>query len=97
MAWSAYNIKIPYTVLAGRKDVEETIRITKELLENIHTLGGVSKSFLYEHLQYKSIEPSFCDRVKKELLACMKDKDSFAYMEGCEEWERMMQEVETTS
>lgn len=75
---------------AGRKDVEETVRITKELLENIHTLGGFTKSFLYEHLHYKPIEPSFCDRMKKELLACMKDKDSFAYMEGCEEWERMM-------
>lgn len=82
---------------ASRKDVEETVRIAKELLENIHTLGGFSKSFLYEHLHYKPVEQSFCDRVKKRLFACMRDKDSFAYMEGCEEWERMMQGVETTS
>ncbi len=80
---------------AGRKDAAETVRIMKELLDNIHTLGGFTKSFLYEHLHYKPIEPSFCERVKKELLACMKDKEGFAYMEGCEEWEQMMQEAGT--
>ncbi len=68
----------------------------KELFDNIHTLGGFTKSFLYEHLHYKPIEPSFCERVKKELLACMKDKEGFAYMKGCEEWEQMMQEAGTT-
>ena len=81
---------------AGRKDATETVRIMKELLDNIHTLGGFTKSFLYEPLHYKPIEPSFCERVKKELLACMKDKEGFAYMKGCEEWEQMMQEAGTT-
>lgn len=81
---------------AGRKDVAETVRIMKELLANIHTLGGFTKSFLYEHLHYKPVDGAFCERVKKELVGCMKDREGFAYMEGCDEWERMIQEAETT-
>lgn len=77
---------------AAQKDVRETMRVAKEMLDNIETLGGFVHSFLYEHLNRKPLEQSVYDKVKKDLLGCFQDEEkTFAYMKECEEWKQVIQ------
>ena len=94
-----YNEMVGYLdFAAAQKDVGETIRIVKDMMSGIETIGSFTDSFLYEHLNHKPVEQSFYDKLRKSLLDNFKNNEELAYMKGCDEWERMMQEfkVETT-
>ena len=82
-----------------QKNVEETIQIIKEMMSNIETIGDCAKSFLYEHLKFGQREEPFYDKIKGNLLNCLENDESLAYMKENDAWEHMMKAfgVETTS
>lgn len=83
----------------SQKNVEETIQIIKEIMSNIETIEDYAKSFLFEHLGLKQPKQSFYDKIRKNLLDCLENDESLAYMRESDAWERMMKElsVETTA
>lgn len=83
----------------GQKNVEETLQIIEEMMSNIETIEDYAKSFLYEHLGHKQLEQSFYDKIKKNLLDCLENDESLAYMREGDTWERVLKAfgVETTS
>lgn len=83
----------------GQKNVEETLQIIEEMMSNIETIEDYAKSFLYEHLGYKQLEQSFYDKIKRNLLDCLENDESLAYMREGDVWERVLKAfgVETTS
>lgn len=76
---------------AAQKDVAQTIKVVKELMSNIETIGDFKNSFLYGHLAYKPQEQSFYDKLRKDLLDNFRKDEGLAYMKDCEEWERVLQ------
>ena len=83
-----YRQYAPFIDLAvHEKDVEETKRLIRLLIENSHSLTTFTQSPLYTHLPQKSMEPAFVERVKAGLIRSFTDKKDFAYMQGDAYWE----------
>ncbi len=79
----------------SQKNVGETIQTLREMLSNIETIEDYAKTFLFEHLDFRQLEQSFYNKIKKNLLDALKNDESLAYMKGCDEWEHMIEELET--
>lgn len=88
-----YNeISVGLDVAAWEKDVKWTAHIMREILESVDTISDFAYSKLYRHMKLKSVAPSFIADVKKELLKSL-DDDTFDYMEGNEEWEKLKKDT----
>ena len=84
-----YNeISVGLDVAAWEKDVECTARIMREILKSVDTIGDFTYSKLYQHMYLKSVAPSFTSELKKELLKSLND-ETFDYMNGNEEWNKL--------
>lgn len=64
------------------KDVEETARVMKAIIDNVETIAAFSESQLFVHLKKKTAEPALYSQVKANLINCFKDEDEFGYMKG---------------
>lgn len=78
----------------SQKNVGETIQILREILSSVETIGGCATSVLFEHLELRQSEQSFYNKIKKNLLDALKNDESLAFMKGCEEWERVLEQLE---
>ena len=88
-----YNeVCIALDIAAWKKDVEWTAHIMREILESVDTISDFAYSKLYRHMKLKSVAPSFIAEVKKELLKSLND-ETFDYMNGNEEWEKLKKDT----
>ncbi len=76
-------------VAVHEKNAEETERLMRQLIENIHSLTAFIQSPLYAHLPQKPVEPAFVERVKADLISSFTDEKDFAYMQGNAYWESL--------
>ena len=60
----------------------------REILDSIGTIGDFVKSKLYQHMVLKSMDPNFSAGLKQELLKSLGD-ETFCYMQGNEDWEKL--------
>lgn len=75
---------------ALEKDVEETERIMRTLLEDYDTLLDFTRSNLYRHICTTSQSmPAFTERMKKVLAKGFADEETFGYMRGNAFWENV--------
>ncbi len=79
-------------VAAWEKDVAWTAQLMREILDSIGTIGDFTKSKLYQHMALKTVDPDFSAVVKRELLKSLGD-ESFNYMQGNEDWEKLKSDV----
>lgn len=79
-------------VAAWEKDVEWTAQLMQEILDSIGTIGDFTKSMLYQHMALKTVDSNFSDGLKRELLNSLGD-ESFNYMQGNEDWEKLKSDV----
>ena len=78
---------------ALEKDVEETARIMRILLEDYDTLMDFTRSSLYRHIcSTPKPMPAFAGRVKKTLAKGFVDEETFGYMRDNAFWEKLRQE-----
>lgn len=88
-----------YTEISGmleltcaEKDVEETLRVARELLQNIDTVDDFQRSGLYRHLEFQAIDGKTYGKLKATLLNAFRNEESLAFMRGNAEWEAMLAE-----
>ena len=65
-------------------------KIMREILEALNHIGDFSQSRLYQHMNFKEIDPGFVDRLRKSLIDEMRD-ESYSYMRGNELWEEIQE------
>ena len=75
-------------VAAWEKDVAWTAQLMRDILDSIETIGDFTKSKLYQHMVLKTVDPAFSAGLKQELLKSLGD-ETFNYMQGNEEWEKL--------
>lgn len=86
----AYQENSPALDLAVyEKDVEETARVMKAIIDNVETIAAFSESQLFVHLKKKTAEPALYSQVKANLINCFKDEDEFGYMKGNAFWDSL--------
>ena len=74
------------------KDIEWTAQLIQEILDSIGTIGDFTKSKLYQHMALKTVDSNFSASLKRELLKSLED-ESFHYMQGNEDWEKLKSDV----
>ena len=79
-------------VATWEKDIEWTAQLIQELLDSIGTIGDFTKSKLYQHMALKTVDSNFSASIKRELLKSLED-ESFNYMQGNEDWEKLKSDV----
>ena len=79
-------------VAAWEKDIEWTAQLIQEILDSIGTIGDFTKSKLYQHMALKTVDSNFSASLKRELLKSLED-ESFHYMQGNEDWEKLKSDV----
>ena len=79
-------------VAAWEKDIEWTAQLIQEILDSIGTIGDFTKSKLYQHMALKTVDSNFSASLKRELLKSLED-ESFNYMQGNEDWEKLKSDV----
>ena len=72
------------------KDIKSTLAIVKILLDSIKSMMDYTKSFMYSHMEFKELDPSFYPKLRERLLECFNDKETFGYMEGNDEWKNLV-------
>ena len=75
-------------VAAWEKDVAWTAQLMRDILDSIETIGDFTKSKLYQHMVLKTVDSAFSAGLKQELLKSLGD-ETFNYMQGNEEWEKL--------
>ena len=79
-------------VAAWEKDIEWTAQLMQEILDSIGTISAFTKSKLYQHMALKTVDSNFSASLKRELLKSLED-ESFNYMQGNEDWEKLKSDV----
>lgn len=74
----------------GDKNVNLTLNVVKQMINNVDTVLDFEKSPLYRHMQFSDVEPSFCKGLESKLLELFRDEETFGYMKGNDEWERII-------
>lgn len=87
----------PYYEVCGRLDLAVLERDEKTVLETAcRMLDSAEKicdfrySKLYRHMSFKPIEETFVKEMKKNLLKCFDDTESYGFMQNSEEWKKML-------
>lgn len=69
------------------KDIDRTIEIMEEMLEQLDTITGFSQSNLYEHMKFSDIRPEFLTQIKKDLIEAFTDSETYGYMVDNKRWQ----------
>ena len=78
-------------VAVWEKNIEWTAQLMREILNSIGTMGDFTKSKLYQHMALKTVDADFSAGLKRELLKSL-GEETYAYMQGNEEWEKLKRE-----
>lgn len=73
----------------SQQDIELTIETMKKMMLTSHTLGDFSKSFLYQHLDFKEVSIELKERAQQNLKNLLTDSETFSYMSSSTEWEKL--------
>lgn len=77
-------------VVCAEKNIEETYRVAKQLLESIDSLCDFQKSGLYRHMKFTKPDRSFVEGYQEKLWDLFRDEESFGYMKGYADWEALI-------
>lgn len=79
-------------IVCAEKDIAETYQVVEQLLKSVDALCDFQKSSLFQHLKFSKPNGSFTEDLKENLLDGFRDEESFGYMKGNEEWEKLIGE-----
>lgn len=79
-------------LLVQGKDVEGTITWMENVLGSAETIWDFTKSPLYEHMTFKTVNPDFAKEMIANLKNSMKDEETYGYLAGNERWEKLTKE-----
>ena len=79
-------------LLIKEKDVDGTIAWMEDVLGNVETLWDFTKSPMYEHMTFKTVDPQFVKDIITNLKDSMKDEETYGYLAGNERWKNLIKE-----
>ena len=91
MRWeNTMNVQPCLMLWWQNKNVEDTFKVIKQLLENVDTICDFQKSRLYKHIKFQDVENPYAEEMKKELIAGFQNEEDFAYMKGYKPWKKLL-------
>lgn len=71
------------------KDEETVVQIMEEMLSSADSIYDFSKSPLYEHMEFKEARVEFLEGLKKDLLDCFRDEESYGFLKENKRWQEL--------
>lgn len=75
---------------AYKKDVRLTLHIAKAILDSLPSMSCFTESPMFSHMKFKDADPEFYSGLREKLLELFRDKETFGYMDGCDEWQEIV-------
>lgn len=71
---------------------EELYHVAKEMLESMDHIDRFSESKLYQHMKFKSMDPSFIEEMRTNLIRFFLDESQFSFIKNKDRWRRLIQD-----
>lgn len=75
---------------AIEKDTETVITTMKEMLTGMEQISSFCRSRLYEHMDFRPLDPAYISNVKKGLLKCFGNEETFGFLKGDKRWQELV-------
>lgn len=75
-----YKSSCRLELAAAKKDADATREIMERMLAAIDQISIYSQSPLYEHMDFQEMSPEFLKELKKNLLNCFHDEETFGFL-----------------
>lgn len=62
------------------KDADAVITLMKEMLASVSTINSFYESPLYRHMEFKKPSEKFLEELRKNLLKCFQDEETFGFL-----------------
>lgn len=72
------------------QDADTVIATMKEMLSSIGQIGSFYRSPLYEHMEFKEMRKEFLAELKKNLLKCFQDEESYGFLKDDKRWKEIV-------
>ena len=74
------------------KDVDTILDTMDIMLHSLDNISIFATSSLYEHMNFKKANNTFFEQLKKELLNCFRDKETYGFLDNNERWKKITQQ-----
>ena len=88
-----HEVSVGLDLAAAEKNVAETERIMRGILESIDHISDFTKTPLYQHMTWKKTESSFTEKLRQDLIESFADEETFGYMKGNAFWKKIRTET----
>ena len=72
------------------KDVDTVIEIMRRMLISVEEIGDFRKSSLYKHMEFKETRKEFVEELKRNLLECFKDEETYGFLKKDKRWQELV-------
>ena len=103
--WGYSPLLLPMDLALKKKDVEKSIAYIREMLRMLTEPQHMSESAFYSHIygkenfgrKYDKAMETYAEKILPGLLAEMKTGKDYAFLQGNEEFEKLIREYDTDS
>lgn len=87
-----YEVSNRLDIATLEKDVETVIETMKEMLFHVDHIDDFCKSPLYEHMKFKPEREEFKAELKRKLLNCFCDEESYGFLRNDKRWQEFIKQ-----
>ena len=86
-----YEVSCKLDLATYEKDANTVINTMQEMLAYIDHILDFKKSPLYEHMEFNESRKDFIEELRKNLLACFRDEDTFRFLQNDQRWKKLIE------
>ena len=75
----------------AKQDADAVIDILGKMLAGVDRMMSFTEAELYQHMKFKKTETAFLEKMKKTLIACLKNDETMAFMKEDERFLKVIQ------
>lgn len=91
----AYHAVCGLELATMEQDKDATVEIMSKMLDSLSEMNGFTKSDLYRHMSFQEVREEFLANVRKGLLNCFRDEETFDFLKEDERWQELVKEPES--
>lgn len=86
-----YECSAELEFIRAQEDVQQTLDCVGRMLSGVDKINSYCNSPLYGHMAFREISNDFKEELRKNLMNCFRDEESFGYMTGQPEWQGLLE------
>lgn len=91
----AYHEVCGLELATMERDKDAVIEIMSKMLDSLSEMTGFAKSDLYRHMSFQEVREEFLENVRKDLLNCFRDEETFGFLKEDKRWQELVKQGES--